>query len=67
MNKRFDCVYYWCGGRVTGRWRQCMPEEGIAGGIARLNRMGYVALPGATSIGAPEGPPAERFFVEVGM
>ena len=69
----YDVVYYWTGGAERGEWRE-VDVHGAGGDlgsmgscwvpnarelVARLERMGYVAVPGRRSIGAPEGPPSE--------
>ena len=50
---KYDCTYWWKGGTERGEWVQA-----DAGKRAELNRMGYVAADGKTSIGAPDGPPS---------
>lgn len=63
MSKRIhDCVFYWVGGTERGEWRQAdAPIGELDHVILSLERMGYVALPGCSRIGAPDTPPsAER-------
>lgn len=49
----YDVVFYWAG----GIWREAPPEGGAEATIARLNRLGYVALRGALAIGPPDDGP----------
>lgn len=53
---KYDVIYYWVGGRVEGQWHATLgySEEMLES----VRHMGYVAHPGRTSIGAPEGPPS---------
>lgn len=62
---KYDVVYYWNRNKAT--WLtadpSCPVSLGGVGGdvralVARLERMGYVALPGKLSIGAPDGAPS---------
>ena len=61
--------YYWTGGREVGRWREALCFGGVTPErqIERLARMGYVAVKGDDSIGAPEGSPSEEEFGRVGV
>ena len=56
-----DVVYYWTGGSVCC-WRPASvnvwPNYSTADDlVAKLEKAGYPARPGALSIGPPEGPP----------
>lgn len=59
----YDRVYYWTGGTENGRWREAIPNvypeyKGIDALLADLKRMGFKAVKGLASIGAPEGSPS---------
>ena len=55
MTNANACVFYWVGGTARGEWRRA-----DAGTRADVERMGYVAVDGSTSIGAPDGPPSPQ-------
>jgi hypothetical protein len=67
----YDVVYYWRGGAKRGTWHALEPHEGCATpeelGAKRVEveRMGYVAVLGRTSIGPPEGPPSAEWLASV--
>lgn len=69
-----DAVYYWVGGREAGEWKTVSRRAldapdvgGLADVVNRLERGGYVAVRGSTSIGPPEGPPADSRFRALGL
>ncbi len=62
---KYDRVYYWTGGTERGQWNEAIPgawpdHQDIDSMIADCRRMGYVAVKGCASIGAPEGSPLTR-------
>jgi hypothetical protein len=65
-----DTLYYWRGGAKRGAWhvveshKGCATLEELRAKRAELERMGYVAVLGRTSIGAPEGPPSAERLAE---
>jgi len=66
-SRRFemDVVWFWRGGSEVGQWHAADFAEGR---VAELERMGFVALTGKRSIGAPEGPPsADRLAAVLGV
>lgn len=72
MSKRYDAVYYWKGGRETGEWRRAMlevwPEYLTMDAMRiRLSRAGFIAHCGNTSVGPPDGPPADSEFRAIGV
>lgn len=62
MTTKYDRVYYWVGGNERGEWREAGPftsNEQVDAKIVEIRKMGYVAVAGKSTIGAPEGVPAE--------
>lgn len=58
MATKFDTVYYFAGGTENGEWRQVALMGRDAETVRQeVARMGYVAVKGLMSVGAPEGPP----------
>jgi len=45
---KYDCTYWWKGGRETGWWVQADP-----GTRQSIERLGYVAVDGSTRVGPP--------------
>ena len=57
----YDRVYWWQGGTESGRWNEVVVNSASRDQtIAGIEGQGYVALPGASTIGPPEGPPVKR-------
>jgi hypothetical protein len=61
---KYDRVWWWSGGTERGVWRDTPVEQGETAHdlVKRLRQQGYVAVPGSSSIGAPEGPPRPEAF-----
>lgn len=51
----FDVIYYWVGGTQRGIWKATLGYSEQM--LVEIRRMGYHAVAGRRSIGAPEGPP----------
>ena len=76
MNKRYDVVWFWSGGRVEGKWCPSVVRavnedrptwEEVREHCGALDRSGYVNHPGTRSIGAPDGPPDDSEFRALGL
>ncbi len=72
----YDVVHYWIGGRECGEWVTITPPLRSAPDSAKvalkavkegLEKQGYVALLGKSTIGAPEGAPKRRRFEDIGV
>ena len=72
--KSINVVFWWKGGTEAGKWCPSFPEARSVGNptkaevdahVAKLNRAGFVAHRGSTTIGAPEGPPSFNDFRDV--
>lgn len=54
------CTYYYIGGTTTGKWKKAdkaLKEE--------IQKMGYVAIEGDTTIGPPDTPPTKEELNEL--
>lgn len=67
MAYKYDCLWYWKGGREVGEWREVLvgPSE-IAAATSGLRAAGYATHRGSTKIGPPEGPPHDDEFKALG-
>ena len=58
---RWDVVWWWRGGSERGEWIAADATPETADAVAsEIRRMGYFAVKGLRSIGAPEGSPREE-------
>lgn len=72
--QKYDRVFYWTGGCEVGMWSAvivgaCRADDGRPMTadeiVAQCRRMGYVAVRGSSTIGAPEGAPSAEALAAV--
>ena len=59
MPIKYDRIFYFKGSKEAGQWHSCPVEatSSVKAQVQELRRMGYYAVEGLSTIGAPDGNP----------